>query len=50
MLARVLRSARVLSRHPRMADSGDDAEEVAAVLIVQEEVARDEGGERVVVT
>ena len=37
------------SGRPRMAGSGGDVEEVAAVLVVQGEVGRDEGGERVVV-
>ena len=37
------------SGRPRMASSGGDVEEVAAVLVVQGEVGRDEGGERVVV-
>jgi hypothetical protein len=32
-----------------MAGSGSDVEEVAAVLVLQGEVIRDEGGERVVV-
>jgi len=32
-----------------MAGSDGDVEEVAAVLVVQGEVGRDEGGERVVV-
>ena len=34
---------------PRMASSGGDVEEVAVVLVVQGELGRDEGGERVVV-
>jgi len=37
------------SGRPRMADSGGDVEEVAAVLVVQGEVGRDEGGERIIV-
>jgi hypothetical protein len=37
------------SGRPRMAGSDSDGEEVAAVLVVQGEVGRDEGGERVVV-
>jgi hypothetical protein len=37
------------SRRPRMAGSDGDGEEVAAVLVVQGEVGRDEGGECVVV-
>jgi hypothetical protein len=49
--ARAKRISRSLasSRRPRMAGSDGDGEEVAAVLVVQGEVGRDEGGECVVV-